>query len=928
MKMKEGEGYTAVTEVPDVPVEKKRPAPTFKAPSEPEAPAAKDNVLKLVPNAPAKTEDETEKTAEPVAEVKERLRDLGLLEESMDAVKDAKGRTIDASFFERQLGRKPEVAAKIIEELKILGVISSDEPYKVDSEKLENELAKLTLAKAPKADEVASEVSHLPSFNMRKAMEIAADGSKDKMKNLRSLWVMYETDKWTGLDGDQAINAELSVQMALEEVKKGDFVEAAGLLNDALVRVELAEDTAMPSDTEAVSTPSEDATVIPLTAAVEATRAAIEQNMSEQTSEKPADEKDKEKEGEKDKEAENELSEGERAKMAEAFMSQMGFPYDKKNPEPASVAVRDSLMEKIKEKDDIEGLEAFIDNAKYGDPIDAKYEQSKSKQIQDILDKKIPDMEQINLDLSSISTQIDNQKKPPKEKKRQKLMTQSRALLKQKRVLENDIKELDTAFERSKTKEAADTKYILRPEQLLGMINIYFAKKAMDIEYVENGGKGKKKTPNYAEVMAETQEQLQKAYEAQSGKRSILANYANPLSYFKPRLTSTLKAIVEGDELLKKITPEQATKLAKTWDKPGGAHDWIRSLEGSEQENMTTVVPRIIGHLVAAVNEGRSARLHPISISRGRGLLKNLRNAVHEYSISSAEKGGGESLDKMRSYFDHLNDVNKKASTVNYDVVSKHARWSIAKNIGKTVGVAGAATGLGAAAYGTYAGATALAGWGGSAYASLAGLSGLQMAGVGAGVAATGATVGSFAVEDPKTKAFLRRSAFRLAAATGLGALTVASAPFAALPAMASTAITALASAPWLTIGASAGGFFLPDIWKGRSKVAKGTGEVVKGTGEVVKGTAKVAAGTAYVGGRVGWAYTGAVASLLGLGLPLFSKRYRNFFGIHTRPLFKEEFGSSSLPAARKPATASMPTGKPANDNVTPFNKQRLDHAA
>lgn len=848
-------------------------------------------------------------------EAKEGFRDLGLLKEAMHAAGEAKG-TIDALYFERQLGRSPEETAKIIEELKKLGVISSNEPYKVNKKKLESELAKLTAAKGAEAAPKTSELSE----RIRESIEVTAGKDKKKKKNLIFLWKVYSAGKedrnnmlkeMLGIDNEDAVNLVfMHMDAAIEDLEKNNIDEAAVHLKGALKHAGLFEGAITAPDTGVVSVSTASAAA----AASAATAAAEDKKRKKKKEKKAADEKEKDKEkkgaeeGKEKKEEEKVLSLTERSEKIEAFMANVGFPLDKKNP--ASVAIKDFLMTKISKEDDIKELEAFLDSVKYGDPIDAKYGQWGLEKLQKKITKNIPKMEALEAEIKMIQRQVNRTKSPLSIKESKKLRKELGTLYKKKTKLGNKLKELNIAFERATTKETADTTYARSPEQLLGMINIHFAKKTMEEE-------GKKGTPDYMKIMAETQDQIQKATEELSEEPgNVFWSRISPLSWFKPRLTSTLEAIVKGDDVLKKITPEKAAQLVKAWNTPGGVRNWIRSLEGSEQENMTTVVPAIIGHLAAAVNAGRwSSRLNTISVTRGRTLLKNMRDAVHQYSMASAEKTKGSSLEKMGAYFGQLNDVNKAASEINYKVVRNHAWWSMAKNVGMAAGVGAGGAGV----YGL--GVAGLAG-----YTALAGLSGLQLAGVGVAAASAGAGIGSFAVEDPEMKAFLRRTSFRLAAAGGLAALTIVPVPWTALPGMVSGAMAGISGTPWLTVGAAAGGFFLPEIWRNKRKVAVGAGaaaigtakaapKVAKGGAKVAVGGAKVAAGTAYVGGRVGWAYTGAVASLLGLGLPLFSKKYRNFFGMHFRPLFEKK----GRVLSQAPA--------PANDNVIPF-KPKLARAA
>jgi len=170
-------------------------------------------------------------------------------------------------------------------------------------------------------------------------------------------------------------------------------------------------------------------------------------------------------------------------------------------------------------------------------------------------------------------------------------------------------------------------------------------------------------------------------------------------------------------------------------------------------------VPILIGHLSHAVNAGGYASyINTLSIRQAKGLLKNLRDRVHQFSIEQAETSGGKtSLAKMGAYFGQLNSMNRESEKVSAATVE----WNARKVLG---------------------GRLAMGAVGGAAVVSL---SGVALAAAGAGALGAAAGYKSMDVKNPKVKAFLQRNAVRGLAAGGLGALSLATVPWLAVPAMA-----------------------------------------------------------------------------------------------------------------------------------------------
>ena len=490
---------------------------------------------------------------------------------------------------------------------------------------------------------------------------------------------------------------------------------------------------------------------------------------------------------------------------------------------PVSVAIHEILMEKILRPEELEKLKAFLKRGKNFEDIDEFIGGRNLKQLEGELE-----LTEARLDEIGDKIREANWLRMSAESGGNKDRS---SLHREKRQLESQKVRLKEGIQRLKERKGEETKYYQnKPEKLLGMINLYFA----------SLGLPEGETPNYEKILEDSQKQIDAAREKSINFYRKAYRFLNPLNYLlKPTLTGTLEAIIAKDDSFKKIKPEQVQKLTKVWDNPRGVETWIHNLEGSEEENMRTVVPVLIAHLEHAVNPGGFASyLNTLSIERTKELIKNLRLRVHRYSIEHTEKSAAKkNLERMEIYFGQLNQINREAEKVSNSLVSRNM-WKVAGiRSAKAVGVAAVAGGIGA---------------GGIALASL---SGLTLAGASLASAGGVALGSSFRVKDPKTKQFLRHAAVRGLAAGGLGTL-------------------ALGTVPWLAIPAMTAGFISPEALKYRASIARGT---AKGAPKV----AKAGWWATKTSVKVGWGYVGAIAGLASLGLAFTNSRFNRFFGLH-----------------------------------------------
>jgi hypothetical protein len=545
------------------------------------------------------------------------------------------------------------------------------------------------------------------------------------------------------------------------------------------------------------------------------------------------------------------LSDTDKPYLIEGLMTRLGQPI--KDERPVVTAIRSFLMDNLETRSQLKNLEAFLKSGEYSDEEDRMAMNNTPKALQKKLGKVTGKIAELDATIYQHRKALRKQANPKAIKKLTKKIGKAEA---EKSQLRSQKKIIERAIERQKKKKTKDTEYYSnKPEKLLGMINLFFAN-----EEVAEG-----ETPNYEQVLADTQEQIDKARER--GFRFFRGAYSvlNPLNYLlKPTLTGVLEAIVAKDDALKKIKPEYVAKLADSWRDPQGVKNWIRGLEGSEKEAMRTVVPVLIGHISHAVNAGGFASyLNTLSIFQAKGLVKQLENRTREFSLEHARETSGNHLDRFGAYLDLNNHICRESETVKAKEVFWHANKVIGIRTAKGLGLAAVSGGIGAGAL------------------ALASLSGTALAAGGAATAGGVAMGSSLGVEDPKIKSFLRRNAVRGLAAGGLGAL-------------------ALGTVPWLAIPAMATGCLVPSIWQRREKIEGG---MVKHGPGVVGGAAKGVGKIAYWGARGVWAYAGGVLSLLTLGRALKSPTYRNFFGMHTGPLFGKD-----TPKPSPQLTSNKPT--------------------
>lgn len=540
-----------------------------------------------------------------------------------------------------------------------------------------------------------------------------------------------------------------------------------------------------------------------------------------------------------------ELTPGNVQKLINEFLSRKGYGNSR---EAAVLAIMGVLSRRawtpqgIKDletfEQDMKDMEAFLKTGTFEDEID-----------REVRDKDLPTLEseeaELKLKIKPLDMQIDGIESQLKRAKsltpddRKKMGEEATALSKERLPLAREMRVLKEAIKRKMAKKTRETVHQQTPEQLLGMINLHFAKQDLIKD------KKPEETPNYTLVLAETQAQLEAARDRELGERKGAWGWLADL--VEPRLTSTLRTVVEKDRALKQITTEQINKLIDSSDNRGGVEAWINDLEDAEgkdipeKEKMEKIVPTLIGHLAYAVGTNR---LNTYSRENGKKLLSHLRHAVHTYSMKEAKKSSGESTDKMDAYFDRLNDLNGSALKVKHDIVKAFSRRCVAGNIGLPV------------AAGALAATTILTGG-----ATLAG-----MGAIGATMASGAAVGGSFKVQSPEAKAWLRRNAVRGLAAGGIGAL-------------------ALGVTPWIAAPLAVGGFFAPNLWKNKAAIGAGGVAVGAGAATVGAGAAKLGwKGTkavAPVAGRLGlWGVprVAIIATFFGL-LPLaISERYRSWF--------------------------------------------------
>lgn len=489
------------------------------------------------------------------------------------------------------------------------------------------------------------------------------------------------------------------------------------------------------------------------------------------------------------------------------------------------VALKGVLSYHIDTPTKLANLEQYIGTLDFkGQSLeDLENEKDKKEDERDTIQRRIVDLEQ------------QRKKIKPTSPDRDAIEKELRKLGDEKLVLISQIKTLTKGIRR-KSNENGKEIQLDNPEQLLGAINMHFAIQ-----------KSKGKTPDFKVVLAQTLKQIEAAKNSKKSRGGAIFDkiykWGNPLNYLKPRLSSTLVLIAERDDALKDVVkPEKAAKLAEFYNKPESVARWIKELGGKEKyaENMEKVVPALISHLTAAVNNGRMANINSLSLENAKSLLNILRQIVHEYAIEHAKTQKGGDVEKISAYFEKLNGMNKDSKERENFVMWNSMKQSWIKAGGIAAGVAG---GVGALAVASLSAPVII---------------GASVAGIAAPL-----TYASFRLtDDPKTKELLRKTAVRFIGLGAMGGL-------------------ALAATPWL-LPIALPGFFAPEVWKNRKQIANTTAKYAP---PVAKGTGKVVYHTARVGTRLAWASTGLWVSAFGLGLPLFNQRFRNFFGMHFRPL-------------------------------------------
>jgi hypothetical protein len=328
--------------------------------------------------------------------------------------------------------------------------------------------------------------------------------------------------------------------------------------------------------------------------------------------------------------------------------------------------------------------------------------------------------------------------------------------------LDNDKEKIEAAI----SYKNGTMRYYSTP-QILAMINLYLAMK-------NNQNTTQKNIMKVVEAQIEAQRE--KVYSFAGKIVNAGFDVLSVGTLLKPTLKGTLM-MLEKDEQLSKIGAEKLGKLAKAWDNRGAVDAWISGLEGSEEDRMTRMVPRIIAYLELALRDGNMRYLRVYSAGCTKQLVENLKNARHDYIMNKVEaqlqSGNASDVDKMNTYFRELNKATVSQGAITKKIVT---RGSTYKTLGALAILGSVGTGVGFA---------------GAAVASL-GAAGVTAAGVGVlgGGAAVGAGVTAMKTKSPTLKKVAKSGALRTVGATalGVGALALGvggiAAAVAALPGM------------------------------------------------------------------------------------------------------------------------------------------------
>ncbi len=535
-----------------------------------------------------------------------------------------------------------------------------------------------------------------------------------------------------------------------------------------------------------------------------------------------------------EQESNAELSPERKQELINEFLERKGY---RNNREAAVFAIRVVLNRRIEAEEDMTDMEAFLKSAVFENDIDREARETDLSVLEADEAEITMQMEDLVDQIKDLRKQCNRKKGTPAEK------TQLKADLQEAREkklpLAGGLRRAKELVTRKKMKKTKGTVHQRTPEQLLGMINMHFAKQELD---------DPDETPDYTLVLAETQEQLESARDRLLDERAGVGAWFGDI--LEPRLTSVLRTVVEKDKSLKKVTAEEIDKLIDSSDNRGGVETWIEDLEDAEgkdipeKEKMEKIVPTLIGQLAYAVS---SNRLNTYSRENGRNLLSHLRHVLHTHSMKEAKKASGEKgTDKMNAYFESLNELNGKAAKAKHEIVENFARRCRRGKMGLPIAAGALATS--------------------TIFAATIAPTGLALGAIGVAMGSGAAAAGSFKVQKPETKAWLRRNAVRGLAAGGIGALAVG--------------IT-----PWIAAPLAVGGFFAPNLWKNKAAIGAG-GVAVGGAAATVGGGAAKLGGkgikaAAPVAGRLGlWGVPRAIAAISFVGLlPLIiSERYRNWF--------------------------------------------------
>jgi hypothetical protein len=349
--------------------------------------------------------------------------------------------------------------------------------------------------------------------------------------------------------------------------------------------------------------------------------------------------------------------------------------------DPASLVIRE-LLEEIDEKNKFSELKGFLLNSRLN--LTAKVDAYAEKSIPELelmLKEQGRKEKEINIEISGIDKLLGGRGTIEKKDADAYLAKQA-GLQRQLSDIENEKEAIDMAIDYKNN----TTRYI-STTRLLAMINCF-------IEIKIN----KKKPPARIDVSRKIKGQIDQARKQinKTGKALNLAfGFMSGFTMLKPTLPATMENLVK-DEHLSKIGAEKLKRLAKVWDNKGAVAAWINSLEGSEEDKITKIVPRIIAYLEMALRDGNIRYINGISAHRAETLVMNLEAIRDDYIDKKIEHEMSGSqhkpIDRINAFFKELDYATVTKNEVTEKLIKRRAKLRVISAAG---GVGLLAGGLG-----------------------------------------------------------------------------------------------------------------------------------------------------------------------------------------------------------------------------------------